>query len=144
MGKLRHGAFLSPFFLRRRGRDGGGSGSGSGAGGLWRRTYLQHACRFCSEVGEFPVRASGLLRNCAMKFLICKHCVETNARAHDALVSESLSVDLVSIYGRKLLRKERKRKRPSANSSRSASQASTPAAAATPSSPIAISDGEDA
>jgi len=120
----------------RRGRGGGG-----GEGGQWRRTYLEHACRFCSEVGEFPVRASGLVRNCAMKFLVCKHCVEANPRAHDALVSESLSIDLVSIYGRKLLKKERKRKRPNSTNANRATP-SAPAATSS-SSPIVIPDGDD-
>mmetsp|Transcript_10143 Transcript_10143/g.25730 ORF Transcript_10143/g.25730 Transcript_10143/m.25730 type:complete len:222 (-) Transcript_10143:594-1259(-) len=76
----------------------------------WRGIYLKHACFYCSEQGEFGIRNSGLLRNCALQHLVCRRCVD-DPRVQGQLVKKGLRVDLLSVSGELLIRKKYKNKR---------------------------------
>ena len=81
-------------------------------GGQWTQLYINHACSFCYELGEFPVRNTGVIRNCSQLFLICLECTK-RTKVINHLISKGLRVDLESLHGRRLLDnvKSKKRKR---------------------------------
>ena len=84
----------------RRPRGNGMTEDGLGVPPSYRQVVARNACNFCLGLGSpscplFGVRASGMIKNCALKFFVCRRCL-AETRVKEALVAESLSVDLIS------------------------------------------------
>ena len=78
-------------------------------GGPWTHLWVNNACRFCYELGEFSIRSSGLLRNCSQIHLICHACTKRK-EVVSYLVDRGLRVDLESLHGKQLLETKKKKK----------------------------------
>jgi hypothetical protein len=84
----------------RRPRGNGMTEQGEGVPPSYRQIVARNACKFCLGLESdacplFGVRASGMIKNCALKFFVCRACLPED-RVKEALVKESLSVDLLS------------------------------------------------
>ena len=73
----------------------------------WRALYFKHGCRSCGAVGEFPLRSSG---SSVQLFLMCRKCLGLPS-VQKRMIQQNLTVDTLSLEGRRLLRQPTKQRR---------------------------------